>query len=168
MNGVSAADHLGKTVAEVIPKLFPVVEQYIRKAMQGDPISGVEVKKPPSEGEADGQTIVLSYQPARDEAGEVVGVCVAVTDVTESRRTEQALRETEDHYRSMMQLGPHVPWVLDAKGEVIDASPRWESITGQSMDAAMGNGWLKMLHPDDVAPTSKRSRRCCRLGCRLT
>ena len=164
MNGVPAAEHLGKTVAEVIPKLFPVVEPYIRRAMQGDPVSGVEVKKPPREGETEGQTILLSYQPARDEAGEILGVCVAVMDITESRRTEEALRETEDHYRHMMQLGPHVPWVLDAKGEVIDASPRWESITGQSIDKALGRGWLKMLHPDDVAPTKQAIKTLLQTG----
>lgn len=164
MNGVPAAEHLGKTVAEVIPKVFAVVEPYIRRAMQGEPVIGVELKKPPREGEAEGQTILLSYQPARDEAGEILGVCVAVMDITQSRRTEAALRETENHYRHMMQLGPHVPWILDAKGEVIDASPRWESITGQSMDEAIGNGWLKMLHPDDVGPTRKAILAMLRTG----
>jgi len=164
MNGVPAAEHLGKTVAEVIPKFFPIVEPLIRRAMQGDPVTGVEMKKPPAEGETEGQTILLSYQPARDEAGEILGVCVAVMDITESRRTEVALRETEDHYRHMMQLGPHVPWVLDAKGEVIDASPRWEFITGQSMDDAMGRGWLKMVHPDDVEPTREAIRTLLRTG----
>jgi PAS domain S-box-containing protein len=164
MNGVPAAEHLGKTVAEVIPKVFPLVEQYIRQAMQGDPLSGVEVKRLPREGEAEGRTTLLSYQPARDEAGEILGVCVAVMDITESRRTEVALRETEDHYRHMMQLGPHVPWVLDAKGEVIDASPRWESFTGQKLDDAMGDGWLKMLHPDDVEPTREAIQTMLRTG----
>jgi PAS domain S-box-containing protein len=164
MNGVPAAEHLGKTVAEVTPKVFPVVEPFIRRAMQGDPVTGVEVKKPPAEGETEGRTILLSYQPARDEAGEILGVCVAVMDITESRRTEVALRETEDHYRHMMQLGPHVPWVLDAKGEVIDASPRWECITGQTRDEAMGRGWLKMLHPDDMEPTKEAIRTLLRTG----
>jgi len=164
MNGVPAVEYLGKTVAEIIPKLFPVVEPYIRRAMLGDPVTGVEVKKPPGKGQTEGQTILLSYQPARDEAGEILGVCVAVMDVTKSKRTEAALRETEDHYRHMMQLGPHVPWVLDAKGKVIDASPRWESVTGQSMDEAMGNGWLKMLHSDDVEPTRAAIRALLRTG----
>lgn len=164
MNGVPAAEHLGKTVAEVIPKVFPVVEPYIRRAMQGNPVTGVEVKKPPRDGETEGQTILLSYQPARDEAGEILGVCVAVMDITKSKRTEEALRETEDHYRHMMQLGPHVPWVLDAKGGVVDASPRWESFTGQKLDEAMGNGWLKMLHPDDVEPTREAIQTLLRTG----
>jgi len=164
MNGVPAAEHLGKTVAEVIPKVFQVVEPYIRRAMQGSPVIGVEMKKPPRVGETEGQTILLSYQPARDEAGEILGVCVAVMDITQNRRTEEALRETEDHYRHLLQLGPHVPWVLDAKGEVIEASPRWESFTGQPVSEAMGNGWLKMLHPDDVEPTREAIQTLLRTG----
>jgi PAS domain S-box-containing protein len=164
INGVPAAEHLGKFVGEVIPHVFPLVEPYIRRALQGESISGVEVMKPPREGQSEPQTILLSYQPARDEAGEVLGVCVAIMDVTESRRTEEALRETEDHYKHMMQLGPHVPWVLDAKGEVIEASPRWEEFTGQTVEETLGNGWLNALHPDDVNPTVDAIQTLLRTG----
>ena len=164
INGVPAADHLGRTVAEVIPQMYPLVEPLIRRSLHGESVSGFEVTKPPAEGQTEGQTILLSYQPARDEAGEVLGVCVAIMDMTATRRTEEALRETEDHYRHMMHLGPHVPWVLDAKGELIEASPRWEEFTGQAVEEALGNGWLNRLHPADVAPTRVAIQKMLRAG----
>jgi PAS domain S-box-containing protein len=153
INRAPLAAHLGKTVAEVIPQVFPLVEPYIRRALQGEPLYGIEVQKAPAAGDGEAETLLVSYQPVRDEAGEIVGVSVAAMDITGSKRTELALRESENHYRHMMQLNPHVPWVLDRKGEIIEGGPRWETFTGQPIEEALGNGWQKMLHPDDVEPT---------------
>jgi len=160
LNGVPLTAHLGKTVAEVIPRAFPLVEPFIRRALQGEPISGVEVQRPPDQDGGAWKTLMVSYQPVRDEAGEVLGVSVAIMDITRRKRMEEALRESENHYRHMIQLSPHIPWVLDARGEVIEASSRWESLTGQKMDKALGSGWLTMLHPDDVQPTLEAIREC--------
>ncbi|MGB7134934.1 MAG: PAS domain-containing protein, partial [Acidobacteriaceae bacterium] len=59
---------------------------------------------------------------------------------------------------------PHVPWVLNERGEVIEASSRWEEITGQPLADAVGRGWLKMVHPDDVGPANGAIRHCLRTG----
>jgi PAS domain S-box-containing protein len=163
LNGVPAIDHIGKTVAEVIPHVFPMVEPFIRRALEGEPVIGVEVQKP-STHRGEGETLLLSYQPARDEGGEVLGVSVAIMDITGRKRTEAALKESEDHYRHMFELNPHVPWVLNEKGEVIEASPNWKSYTGQTDEEALGNGWAKMLHPDDVEPTLKAIEHTLKTG----
>ena len=163
MNGAPVREHLGKTVAEIIPHFFPVVEPFIQRALAGQSVLGVEVKKPVP-GTSDFETVLLSYQPARDEAGEVLGVSVAVVDITNHKRTEEALRESVDHFRHLLELGPHVPWVLNEKGEVIEASSHWEDLTGQSLNDALGHGWLAMLHPEDVAPTQEAIRICLATG----
>jgi PAS domain S-box-containing protein len=164
INGTPLWAHLGKTVAEVIPHVWPIVEPYIRRALAGEAVMGVEAQKPPHEPGGPQQTVMLSYQPARDEAGEVLGVSVAVMDVTAYKRTEEALRESIDHFRHLMELGPHVPWVLNTRGEVIEASSRWEEVTGQPLSEATGHGWLKMLHPDDIAPTNEAIQLCLTKG----
>ena len=164
MNGVPLREHVGRTVAEVIPHIAPLVEPYIRRAMQGEPVIGVEVQKPVPEGGGEPETVLLSYQPALDEAGEVLGVSVAAMDITVHKRTEAALRESITHFRHMMELGPHVPWVLNEKGDVVEASSRWEDLTGQPLHEAMGRGWLKMLHPDDLAVAGSAVRACLTSG----
>ena len=163
MNGAPIREHLGKTVAEMIPQFFPVVEPFIRRAMNGQPVLGVEVQKPIA-GTGAVETVLLSYQPALDEAGEVLGVSVAVVDITAHKRTEEALRESVYHFRHLLELGPHIPWVLNEKGEVIEASSRWEDLTGQLLTNAFGHGWLAMLHPDDIAPTEEAIRICLSTG----
>lgn len=164
INGVPASEHLGRSVAEIVPEVFQQVEPYIRRALQGEPVRSVEVTKPPQLGRPESQTILISYQPARDEAGEVLGVCAAVMDVTESRRTKEVLQETESHLQHLMRLSPHVPWVLNSNGEVIDTSHRWEDLTGQEEKASGGDGWMQMLHPDDVVPTHAAIQRTIQTG----
>lgn len=164
MNGVPASDHIGRRVAEVLPNLFPRIEPFLRRALSGESISGVEIPKPAEVAGGEPKTLLVSYQPARDEGGEVLGVSVAIMDITHRKRTEAALRESEEHYRHMMQLSPHVPWVLDNHGEVIEASSRWESFTGQPIPEAMGHGWLKVLHPDDVGHTRAAIRNSLETG----
>jgi diguanylate cyclase (GGDEF)-like protein/PAS domain S-box-containing protein len=68
----------------------------------------------------------------------------------EHRNAEQALRESEEHYRYSVELNPQIPWTSDPQGNVLDMSPRWGELTGTPSDKALGQGWINALHPDDV------------------
>jgi hypothetical protein len=68
----------------------------------------VEVQKPPYRPGQRGITILASYQPAWDEAEEVIGVSVAVTDMTDHRRAQEALRESEYYHRHSFELNSRV------------------------------------------------------------
>jgi PAS domain S-box-containing protein len=111
MNGATVEEHLGSPVAEMAPELFPVVEPFLQRALDGEAIAGVEATVPAT-ATADEETRLISYQPAVDEAGEVVGVSVAVMDITERKRAEHALEENEEHYRQMIELNPGIAWNL--------------------------------------------------------
>jgi PAS domain S-box-containing protein len=163
MNGYPIEAHLGRTVREMIPELFPSVEPFIRRALSGESVLGVEMTKPAS-GPNPGSTILLSYEPAFDEGGEVVGVSVALSDITTLRQSEQALRETEEHFRYLMELIPQIPWVVDPQGRALDVSQRWLDLTGMTDDQWRGFGWLDALHPDDRQPTLDSVRQSSRTG----
>jgi PAS domain S-box-containing protein len=100
MNGAPVSAHLGRTAMEMIPNIFPTVEQHILRALQGEATEDVEVFKPASGPRKTSSTILCSYQPAFDEAGDVIGVSVAVVDISERKRVEAALSETEKCTRS--------------------------------------------------------------------
>lgn len=157
MNGHPMAEHLGRTVQEVIPEMFPRVEPYIRRALGGEAVSGVEmVKRSPDGGED--RKILLSYEPALDEAGEVVGVSVALVDVTPIKHVQEALRQSEEHFRYMLELLPHIPWIIDPEGRALAVSHRWLDITGTTGEQWKGFGWMESLHPDDLEPTREAMR----------
>ena len=158
MNGQPLLEHLGRTVAEMIPEFFPQVGPFILRALGGESITGVELMKPAT-GPNPGRSVLLTYEPARDEAGEVVGVSVAMIDITPMKRAQEALRTSEEHFRNMLELLPHIPWIIDPEGRALDVSRRWLELTGTNGDEWRGFGWLKALHPDDVEPVRAAMRR---------
>lgn len=95
---------------------------------------------------------------------EVPLVIASIMDITEIRRTKDALRESEAHYRYSVELNPQIPWTANAQGLVTDASPRWTALTGASVDEGRGTGWTRLLHPDDIAAAGTRWRESVESG----
>jgi len=164
MNGRPMSEHLGRTVPEMIPELFPTVEPYIRRALKGESIPGVEITRPASGTNESRRDLLLSYEPARDEAGEVVGVSIALMDVTPLKKAEEARRESEEHFRHMMELMPQIPWIIDPEGRALDVSHRWLELSGMKGEEWRDFGWLEALHPDDRQPTMDAVRGAMESG----
>lgn len=165
INGRSIRAHLGRRVSEVLgPELYSFVEPYILRALKGEATTGLEGRKRARPGESEDLVHLISHQPAWDEAGEVVGVSVAVVDITDRKRAEEALRESEAHYRHMVQLSPQVPWILDSNGMNIEAGPQWQRITGQTPEQTRNSGWLAAVHPDDLLEVAAKIQACIQAG----
>ncbi len=164
MSSAPLGPRLGKKVAEVMPFVFLQLEPYLKRALAGEAISDLEIltQKPGAPEEIN--TILVSLQPARDETNEVVGISIAAVDITDRKRTEEALRESEDHYRHTVELSPHVPWTADPEGKILGAGPRWEALTGLKLSETLGYGWRKALHPDDLGPTEEKWGASLRTG----
>jgi PAS domain S-box-containing protein len=92
--GHSVEEYLGRTAQEMVPDLYPKFEPSIRRALQGEAIAGFEINMPAS-GTSGVRTFLVSYQPARDEAGEVVGVSIAALDFTARKQAEDKLQQYE-------------------------------------------------------------------------
>jgi PAS domain S-box-containing protein len=164
MNGASVADHIGRRVVDIHPEFFERFEPYIRRALKGESIRGIEVTSPKALPDGSRRTLLLSYEPARDEVDEVIGVSIAVVDITERKLAEEALQESIDHYRHAVELNPQIPWTMDAEGLNIEISPRWQQITGLTAEQTRGRGWLDALHPEDVEPTVKKINAALQTG----
>jgi PAS domain S-box-containing protein len=164
MNGSPVEAYLGKKVEDMIPEIYRMVEPYMRCALRGEAIKELEFTRPASRPGEQETTNLVSYQPAFDEAGEVIGIAVAVVDITERKRAEEALRESEDHLRHLVELNPEIPWVMDSEGNNLDVSSRWTQITGLSKEQTRNLGWLEAVHPEDMEPTIKKLREGLRSG----
>jgi PAS domain S-box-containing protein len=153
MHNLPVARHLGRPFREVHPGLYRQFEPYLHRALEGEAITGIEAPYPGPDESDQTYTALVSFQPARDEVDEIIGISVAVVDITERKRAEQALAESEDHYRNTVELNPEVPWNASPDGAIIDVSHRWEEMTGLSKQQSLGDGWIRVLHPDDIRPT---------------
>ena len=86
IHGVPVAEHLGRTIAEMVPHLYSQIEPYLQRALNGETISSFEPRLRESGGKGGKHVMVASYQPIRDAADEVVGVSIAVIDMTQLDR----------------------------------------------------------------------------------
>jgi two-component system cell cycle sensor histidine kinase/response regulator CckA len=94
--------------------------------------------------------IQLSVAPgAKDTWSKVL---ISVSEITERKRAEEALRAAEAKYRTLVEQLPLVTYAVDVKsGSVIYVSPQIEELLGYPSAEWLGEnqGWYSVLHPDD-------------------
>src|SRR5690606_14950272 len=84
-------------------------------------------------------------------AGDEPLMVAIISDVTQLRNSVEALRESDDRFRSMADNAPVMIWVTDESGASTMFNSLWTRTTGQIETAALGFGWLEMVHPEDRA-----------------
>jgi PAS domain S-box-containing protein len=106
----------------------------------------------------------FSWFPSHDPDGNIAGVALIAVDVTDRQNSAEAVRRSEERYRSLVQAGAQVVWVTTPTGQIAEDSPEWRWITGQSLDEYLGNGWLDAIHPEDRERVEREWRECVRAG----
>lgn len=72
-------------------------------------------------------------------------------DITDRKRAEQVLRESEELFRSLSASSPLGIFLTDPEGRCIYINPRCRDILGLSLMESMGEGWTRTVHPEDRA-----------------
>ena len=93
--------------------------------------------------------IELSITPV--EAGGNILFSAFVRDITDRKRTEQSLLESQQHYQALAESLPHLVWTCRPDGYCDFLSRQWVDYTGRSAEEQLGYGWAEQLHPDDRA-----------------
>jgi PAS domain S-box-containing protein len=94
--------------------------------------------------------IADSAAPLREPGGLVGGVVLVFRDVTDTYRLQQALTDSEHHYRALANAGHALIWTCDTRGHGTWCNQPWLAYTGQSLEAALADDWLAAVHPPDL------------------
>ncbi|HEX2833921.1 MAG TPA: CheR family methyltransferase [Thermoanaerobaculia bacterium] len=147
--GWTASDVIGQSLAitfsaEDRADGVPETERKTAREHDAAPDVRWHVRKDGARVFIDGTTRVL-----RGLGGEVRGFLKIGQDVTERRRTEMALRDSEGRLQTIADLVPDLLWSHDVAGEADWYNQRWLEYPGQTFEKAGGRGWLTAIHPED-------------------
>lgn len=85
----------------------------------------------------------------RDRDGFPSRMLGVMSDVTTRVQAQEALRRSEELYRSLAEASSHLIWVVGPQGNTVVDIKSWLKFTGQGMEDLKDNGWAKPIHPED-------------------
>jgi PAS domain S-box-containing protein len=78
-------------------------------------------------------------------------IAALLANLFRRRRAERSLADSEHRFRSAADAAPVMIWMSGTKNEGIFFNKSWLQFTGRTMAEELGEGWLKGVHPDDMA-----------------
>lgn len=136
---------VGQSVADLLQEGYADVQPYIRRALAGEQVS-FETTVTGNDGE---QTLLATYVPDLNAEGVVAGLYILVTDLTEHKRTEQALRESEGRFRHLFEQASDGIVMADMMGHYLDINSRGCQMVGYSRDELLDMRVTDLLAPQD-------------------
>ena len=128
------------------------VRDLFRKLIQGDlmPVEYLENEVQTAHGSL--KSIAWHNSLLRDESNRIIGTLSVGVDITARKKTEQALRESEQMFRQISENIKELFWVCSPDwSEVYYASHMYELIWGNTCQSLYDDprSWMNSLHPDD-------------------
>ncbi|MHC1699730.1 MAG: PAS domain S-box protein [Humidesulfovibrio sp.] len=115
---------------------------------------------------ADGSLVPLEVlvRPMRGPGGEISGYCGTSRDITQRRRTEEALRKSEERYALALKGANDGIWDWDLVEDEMYFSDRWKEIIGYAPDELRHDAseWTARIHPEDLDRVMAANARCLR------
>jgi PAS domain S-box-containing protein len=158
---VGGREMIGKTVAEALPDaveqgfLATLDEVYATGKAFGSTSARLAVQPVPG-GEVIERFVDFVYQPVTGGRGEVTGIFVQGSDVTERVRAEMALRTSELQFRTAAQAMLNHVWTASPDGLLTWFNERVLAYTGLDESQLLGTGWTQIVHPDDLPEAAER------------
>ena len=147
--GFSSADQLvGRSVGDFLsPDVRHLFNAYLHEVVSKGRARGLMKVRA-----RNGEERIIEYDNSLRRQGlkKPIVRCIG-RDVTEQRRAEHALRESEERFRTMANAAPVMIWMSGPDSLCTFFNQPWLDFTGCPLEEQTGNGWAASVHPDDLS-----------------
>ena len=149
--GIPQSEIIGKHYRELLGEAASEqISGYVKRVLSGERVS-FEEDLPYANGGR--RWVRADYVPDADSKGNVKGFFGLITDITEQKNAEEALRESEERFSIVFQSSPaSIAIARDKDGKLIDVNPAWEKMTGVTREEALGRTSIELdlwVNPSD-------------------
>ena len=156
--GMTKEQVVGRFLGEVMnPELFAaVVKEQLDEGFRGKVVNYELRQKYPELGERD---LSITYLPVEGPGG-IDRVACIFRDITERKRAEAALRESELRFRTVYDRSPAGIALVDSRsGQFLQVNPKFCEIVGRTEEELLGIDVWSITHPDDIVQTREYLRQ---------
>jgi two-component system CheB/CheR fusion protein len=155
--GYQEAEAVTMNVAALVPEAQRDSERALAARVRaGESVDPLDSRRQTRDGRT--LDVSLTLSALRDDAGRIVSLVSTERDITDRKRFEQVLRESEARFRDLSDSVPALVWMLDARHQMQFVNRSFVEFTGRPADTLVGEGWLLLVHPSDVAGYRRQYR----------
>jgi len=93
---------------------------------------------------------LLHIKPINDDTGKLVNLQIIAQDISERKNIEQALRESEEMYRLVIETANDIIYTVSLDSIILTVNSSIEKNAGWKPEDVIGKSLLFFIHPDDV------------------
>ena len=147
--GYKPEEAIGQHITLIVPRERRSEEEDIlRRLSRGERIHHFETVRERKDGTT--LEVSLTISPIRDAAGKVIGASKVARDVSDRKRAERALRESEERFRAIVETTPECVKLVSADGTLLHMNtPGLQMVGVLSADDVIGKNVYDLIAPED-------------------
>jgi PAS domain S-box-containing protein len=151
MFGYQRNELIGKSHAVLLPERFRVShENYLSQYIAEPRIEPTGQLRDLTGRRRDGSEFPVEFSLSHIETINGVLVMALVSDITDRKMAQEALRDNEALFRTMADTAPVLIWMSGTDTLCTFFNKPWLEFTGRTLEQEQGNGWTEGVHPDDI------------------
>ena len=147
--GYKAEEAVGQHITLIVPwERRSEEEDILRRLARGEQVEHFETVRRRKDGTC--LDVSLTISPIRDGAGRIIGASKVARDVSERKRTEVALRESEERFRAIFETTPECVKLVSSDGTLLQMNrPGLQMVGARSADEVVGKNVYDLIAPED-------------------
>ncbi|MCZ0904020.1 PAS domain S-box protein, partial [Microcoleus sp. HI-ES] len=149
--GVSVAEHLGKTVREVIPEMIDTLQPMLQQVLvTNQPFLNVEVSGTTVNEPGVLRDWLASYFPLPGPDGKPIGVGGVAIEITDRKKAEATLRDSEERFRATVEQAAVGITHPDQTGRYLRVNQKFCEIVGYTASELLSRTWMDVTYPEVI------------------